>query len=80
MNGNIRTFTSDQVKAHFPNVRYAYSSTFFSLLLKNKIIVRMSFNAYAYDFDKMSMYILELIIEECRESQIKYQTKYKNRK
>ena len=40
----------------------------------------MSFNAYAYDFDKMSMDILELIIEECRESQIKYQTKYKNRK
>ena len=80
MNGNIRTFTSYKVKAHFPNVRYAYSSTFFSLLLKNKIIVRMSFNAYAYDFDKMSMDILELIIEECRESQIKYQTKYKNRK
>ena len=80
ISGNMRTFTSEQVKAHFPNVRYAYSSTFFSLLLKNKIIVRMSFNAYAYDFDKMSMDILELIIEECRESQIKYQTKYKNRK
>ena len=80
MNGNIRTFTSDQVKAHFPNVRYAYTSTFFSLLLKNRIIVRMSFNAYAYDFDRMSMDILELIIEECKESQIKYQTKYKNKK
>lgn len=76
----MRTFTSDQVKAHFPNVRYAYTSTFFSLLLKNRIIVRMSFNAYAYDFDKMSMDILELIIEECKESQIKYQTKYKNKK
>lgn len=75
----MRTFTSDQVKAHFPNVRYAYSSTFFSLLLKNKIIVRMSFNAYAYDFDRMSMDILELIIEECRGSQTKYQTKYKNK-
>jgi hypothetical protein len=76
----MRVFTSEQVKAHFPNVRYAYSSTFFSLLLKNKIIVRMSFNAYAYDFNRMSMDILELIIEECRASQIKYQTKYKNRK
>ena len=40
----------------------------------------MSFNAYAYDFDRMSMDILELIIEECRESQTKYQTKYKNKK
>jgi hypothetical protein len=40
----------------------------------------MSFNAYAYDFNRMSMDILELIIEECRASQIKYQTKYKNRK
>jgi hypothetical protein len=80
MSGNIRTFTSDQVKAHFPNVRYAYSSTFFSLLLKNKIIVRMSFNAYAYDFDRMSLDILDLIIEECKENQIRYQTKYKNRK
>lgn len=76
----MRTFTSEQIKAHFPNVRYAYTSTFFSLLLKNRIIVRMSFNAYAYDFDKMSLDILDLIIEECRESQIKYQTKYKNRK
>lgn len=76
----MRIFTSEQIKAHFPNVRYAYSSTFFALLLKNKIIVRMSFNAYAYDFDRMSMDILELIIEECRTQQNKYQTKYKNRK
>lgn len=76
----MRTFTSEQIKAHFPNVRYAYTSTFFSLLLKNRIIVRMSFNAYAYDFDRMSLDILDLIIEECKESQIKYQIKYKNRK
>lgn len=76
----MRTFTSEQVKAHFPNVRYAYTQTFFTLLLKNKIIVRMAVNTYAYDFDKMSMDILDLMIEECRESQIKYQTKYKNRK
>lgn len=76
----MRTFTSDQVKAHFPNVRYAYSSTFFSLLLKNKIIVRMSFNAYAYDFNRMSMDILDLIIEECREQQNKYQIKYLSKK
>lgn len=76
----MRTFTSKQVKAHFPNVRYAYTQTFFTLLLKNKIVVRMSFNTYAYDFDKMSMDILELIIEECKESQIKYQTKYRNKK
>jgi hypothetical protein len=76
----MRLFTAEQVKAHFPNVRYAYTQTFFTLLLKNKIIVRMSVNAYAYDFDKMSMDILDLMIEECRESQIKYQTKYKNRK
>ena len=76
----MRLFTAEQVKAHFPNVRYAYTQTFFTLLLKNKIIVRMSVNAYAYDFDKMSMDILDLIITECRESQIKYQTKYKNKK
>ena len=72
----MRTFTSKQIKAHFQNVRYAYTQTFFTLLLKNKIVVRMSFNTYAYDFDRMSMDILELIIEECRESQIKYQRKY----
>lgn len=76
MGSSLKVFTSEQVKAHFPNVRYAYSSTFFSLLLKNRIIVRMSFNAYAYDFDKMSMDILDLIIEECREQQNKYQKKY----
>ena len=72
----MKTFTSEQVKSHFPNVRYAYSSTFFSLLLKNKIIVRMAVNTYAYDFNRMSMDILELIIEECKESQSKYQRKY----
>lgn len=72
----MRTFTSDQIKTHFPNVRYAYTQTFFSLLLKNKIVVRMSINTYAYDFDRMSMDILELIIEECREQQTKYQRKY----
>lgn len=76
----MRLFTAEQIKAHFPNVRYAYTQTFFTLLLKNKIIVRMAVNTYAYDFDRMSMDILELIINECRESQIKYQTKYKNKK
>jgi hypothetical protein len=76
MSGNMRLFTSEQIKAHFPNVRYAYSSTFFSLLLKNRIIVRMSFNAYAYDFDRMSLDILDLIIEECKENQTKYQRRY----
>lgn len=76
----MRLFTAEQIKAHFPNVRYAYTQTFFTLLLKNRIIVRMAVNTYAYDFDKMSMDILELIIDECRESQIKYQTKYKNKK
>ena len=72
----MRLFTAEQIKAHFQNVRYAYTQTFFTLLLKNRIIVRMSFNAYAYDFDKMSLDILDLIIEECKESQIKYQRKY----
>lgn len=76
----MRLFTAEQIKAHFPNVRYAYTQTFFTLLLKNKIIVRMAVNTYAYDFDRMSMDILELIIDECRESQIKYQIKYKNKK
>lgn len=76
----MRLFTAEQIKAHFPNVRYAYTQTFFTLLLKNKIIVRMAVNTYAYDFDRMSMDILELIINECRESQIKYQIKYKNEK
>lgn len=75
----MKTFTSNQIKAHFPNVRYAYTQTFFTLLLKNRIIVRMSFNAYAYDFDRMSMDVLELIINECREQQNKYQIKYKNK-
>lgn len=36
----------------------------------------MAFNAYAYDFDRMSLDILDLIIEECKESQVKYQRKY----
>lgn len=76
----MRLFTAEQIKAHFPNVRYAYTQTFFTLLLKNRIIVRMAVNAYAYDFDRMSMIVLDLIVQECKENQKKYQNKYKNRK
>ena len=72
----MRTFTLDQLKAHFIGVPYSSSTTFFALLVKNRILVRMSKTTYAYDLDKMSHDVMELIIEECRENQMKYQRKY----
>lgn len=72
----IRTFTIEQIKAHFNGVPYSYSSTFISLLIKNNILVKMSINAYAYDLDKLSQDVIDLIIDECRNSQNKYSRKY----
>lgn len=72
----MRTFTIEQIKAHFIGVPYSYSSTFISLLIKNNILVRMSTNAYAYDLDKLSQDVITLIIDECRNSQNKYSKKY----
>lgn len=72
----MRTFTIEQVKAHFIGVPYSGSTTFFSLLVKNKILVRMSVSTYAYDFNRMSQDVLDLIIEECRSKQTLYSRKY----
>lgn len=72
----MRTFTIEQIKAHFEGVPYSYSSTFIALLIKNNILVRMSIRAYAYDLDKLSQDVITLIVEECRNSQNKYSKKY----
>lgn len=75
----MRTFTIEQVKTHFMGVPYSSSTTFFSLLVKNKILVRMSVSTYAYDFNRMSQDVLDLIIEECRIKQTHYSKKYHGR-
>lgn len=72
----MRTFTIEQIKAHFMGVPYSYSSTFIALLIKNNILVRMSISTYAYDLDKLSQDVITLIIEECRITQNKYSKKY----
>lgn len=72
----MRTFTIEQIKAHFIGVPYSYSSTFISLLIKNNILVRISINAYAYDLDKLSQDVITLIVDECRSNQNKYTRKY----
>lgn len=76
----IRTFTIEQIKAHFEGVPYSYSSTFISLLIKNNILVKMSISAYAYDLDKLSQDVIDLIIDECRNSQNKYSKKYHDKR
>lgn len=72
----MRTFTIEQIKVHFSGVPYSYSSTFISLLIKNNILVRMSISTYAYDLDKLSKDVIDLIIDECRNTQNKYSRKY----
>ena len=68
----MRTFTIPQIRAHFFNVPYSYSPTFIGLLVRNKILVRMSAGQYAYDLDKLSADVIVLIIQECRKKQLAY--------
>ena len=42
---------------------------FMLLLIQNKILVKMAYNAYAYDFDKLDQDIIDLIVEECQQKQ-----------
>lgn len=75
----MRTFTIEQIKAHFNGVPYSSSTTFMALLVKNNILVRMSVSTYSYDLDKLSQDVITLIIEECRVTQNKYTKKYHDR-
>lgn len=72
----MRTFTITQIKAHFIGVPYSYSPVFVGLLVRNKVLVRMSINSYAYDLDRLSKDLIELIIDECRQKQLAYTRKY----
>ena len=66
---NMRTFTLEQVKLHFVGIPYATTHMFMLLLIQNKILVKMAYNAYAYDFDKLDQDIIDLIVEECQQKQ-----------
>lgn len=68
----MRTFTISQIRAHFFNVPYSYSTTFIGLLIRNKILVRMSEGQYAYDLDRLSADVIVLIVQECRRKQLTY--------
>lgn len=75
----MKTYTIEQIKAHFIGVPYSSSTTFMALLVKNNILVRMSVSTYAYDLDKLSQDVITLIVEECRIAQTKYTKKYHDR-
>jgi hypothetical protein len=72
----MRTFTIEQIKTHFVGVPYSYSQTFITLLIRNKILVRMSLSTYAYDLDMLSKDVIDLIVDECKTTQMRYQKKY----
>lgn len=65
----MRTFTLEQIKLHFVGIPYATTHRFMLLLIQNKILVKMSYNAYAYDFDKLDQDIIDLIVDECKNQQ-----------
>ena len=65
----MRTFTLEQVKLHFIGVPYATTHMFMLLLIQNKILVKMAYNAYAYDFDRLDQDIIDLIVDECKTKQ-----------
>ena len=65
----MRTFTLEQIKLHFIGIPYSTTHMFMLLLIQNKILVKMSYNAYAYDFDKLDQDIVDLIVDECKTKQ-----------
>lgn len=71
----MRTFTLEQIKLHFIGVPYATTHMFMLLLIQNRILVKMAYNAYAYDFDKLDQDIIDLIVEECQQKQKKLNSK-----
>lgn len=72
----MRTFTIAQIKAHFTGVPYSYNPCFIGLLVRNKIIVRMSPGQYAYDLNRLSADVMLLIIQEVKQKQLGYIRKY----
>jgi hypothetical protein len=74
----MRTFTLEQVKLHFIGVPYATTHMFMLLLIQNRILVKMAYNAYAYDFDKLDQDIIDLIVEECQQKQKQLNNKRRN--
>lgn len=75
----MRTFTIQQIKAHFTGVPYSNNPIFIGLLVRNKILVRISSGIYAYDLDKLSSDVITLISDECRTKQLSYSRKYYDR-
>lgn len=71
----MRTFTITQIKAHFTGVPYSYNPCFIGLLVKNKILVRMSPGQYAYDLNRLSADVIFLIIQEVKQKQLGYNRK-----
>lgn len=72
----MRTFTIPEIRAHFDGVPYSqYSPIFIALLVRNKILVKMSDGKYAYDLDMLSADVVLLIVQECKEKQLGYNRK-----
>lgn len=65
----MRTFTLEQIKLHFVGIPYSTTHMFMLLLIQNRVLVKMSYNAYAYDFDKLDQDIVDLIVGECQHRQ-----------
>lgn len=72
----MRTFTIPEIRTHFEGVPYSqYSPIFIALLVRNKILVKMSDGKYAYDLDMLSSDVIVLIVQECKEKQLGYNRK-----
>lgn len=72
----MRTYTIPEIRAHFEGVPYSqYSPIFIALLVRNKILVKMSDGKYAYDLNMLSSDVVLLIVQECKEKQLGYNRK-----
>ncbi len=69
----MRTFTIPEIRAHFIGVSCAqYSPIFIALLVRNKILVKISEDRYTYNLNNLSSQIIVEISKECINKQFGY--------
>lgn len=74
----MRTFTIPEIRAHFIGVSCAqYSQIFIALLVRNKILVKISEGRYTYNLNNLSSQIIVEISKECKNKQFGYHGTYR---
>lgn len=63
----MRAFTPTEIRAHFEGVRYSEYAGFVGLLVRRKILIKVSPGKYTYDLDKLSETAVVEVAKQCKE-------------